>query len=159
MYDGSDDWFARGFAMTGSNAALRGSLIVLGGAIVYTAIDNAAGGVATLGWQVAPDFFSVEKSQDFLIRDNHARFIGGVWLGLGLFMIASAFWLARLRGVAMAAIGMIFIGALARFGGEGLAQAGSDLALPLALEMVVFPAIALWLWFDSKPSGAKERGN
>ena len=104
--------------MTGSNIALRICLGVLGGAIIYTAIDNAAGGVATLGWQVAPDFFSVEKQKDFLIRDNHARFIGGVWLGLGVFVVLRALWLQRLRSVALAAIGMIVIGGLARLGGD-----------------------------------------
>ncbi len=45
------------------------------------------------------NFFTVTDAPVFAVHDSHIRFIGGVWLGLGLVMLAGTLAFRRLRTV------------------------------------------------------------
>jgi hypothetical protein len=128
------------------NALLRTVLAIAGAAIVFLGMNVGLGGIQTLGWQGSGDFVTVTDPALFAVRDNHIRFIGGVWLGVGLLFLAGAVALDRLRTVLVALTAMIFVGGLAR-----LSAADPDLLISaaiapsLALELVLFPLLGLWV--------------
>ncbi|KEJ94307.1 protein of unknown function [Pseudosulfitobacter pseudonitzschiae] len=128
------------------NPALRLVLALAGAGIVLLGIDNAAGGIATLGWQVSPDFFSVNDRDAFAVRDSHARFLGGVWLAMGLVFVASAIRPMPLARTVPVLCGAIFLGGLLRFTQvQDLSVLVSGDILPsLALELILFPLIGWW---------------
>lgn len=125
---------------------LRIVLALAGAAIIFLGLNVGFGGIETLGWQGNGRFLEVTDVALYAVRDNHIRFIGGVWLGAGLAMLAGAVALARLRPVLLAIIGMIFIGGLARFsaGDIGLLTDGA-IAPSLVLELVAFPLLGWWI--------------
>jgi hypothetical protein len=125
---------------------LRIALAVLGAFIIFLGLNVAFGGIATLGWQGGQDaFVSVTAPDLFAIRDNHVRFIGGVWLGLGLLVLSGALAFRRLRPVLIAAMGLIFVGGLARFSAGDLSLLTSADILPsLLFELVAAPLLGLW---------------
>lgn len=126
--------------------ALRAVLALAGAAIVFLGLNVGFGGIATLGWQGAGSFVDITDPALFAIRDNHIRFIGGVWLGAGLAMFAGAFALEKLRPVLLAIIGMIFIGGVARFSaGDMSLLTGGAIAPSLVLELVAFPLLGWWI--------------
>ena len=93
------------------NYLLRAVLALAGCAIIFLGLNVGLGGIRTLGWQGgAIDFITITDGPVFGVRDNHVRFIGGVWLGVGLLMFAGAFALHRLRDVLVALTGIIFVG-------------------------------------------------
>lgn len=128
------------------NPALRLVLALAGVGIVLLGIDNAAGGIATLGWQVSPDFFSIDDSHAFAVRDSHARFLGGVWLAMGIVFVAAALRPMPLARTVPVLCGAIFFGGLLRFTQvQDLPVLISGDILPsLALELILFPLIGLW---------------
>jgi hypothetical protein len=131
--------------------ALRVVLVLAGAFIVATGIDFAVGGFASLGIEGPRDFFTVTKQHAFDVRDNHTRFIGGVWLGVGLVFIASALFLQALKPALYACIALIFLGGLARFSAQQIDLVlGPEIAPSLAAELVGMPL--LWLWVQrTKP--------
>lgn len=140
--------------MSAQQIALR-IVLALGGAfIVATGIDFAAGGIASLGIQGPRDFFSVTNQHAFDVRDNHTRFIGGVWLSVGLVFLAAAIWLTALKQALLASIVFIFIGGLSRFSaGQFDLVLGPEIAPSLALELIGMPLLFLWVYATkSRPS-------
>lgn len=133
--------------------ALRAVLGLTGAAIVFLGLNVGFGGIATLGWQGSGSFLDVTDAALYAIRDNHIRFIGGVWLGAGLAMVAGAFALNRLRPVLLGIIGMIVVGGLARFsaGDLGLLTGGA-IAPSLVLELVGFPLLGWWIARSGHPA-------
>jgi hypothetical protein len=126
--------------------ALRAVLAIAGVAIVFLGLNVGLGGIETLGWQGSGSFLDVTDAALFAIRDNHIRFIGGVWLSAGLAMLAGAFALAQLRPVLLAIIGMIFVGGLARFSaGDMSLLTNATIAPSLILELVAFPLLGWWI--------------
>jgi hypothetical protein len=132
--------------MTHPNYLLRGVLALVGAIIVFLGLNVGLGGIQTLGWQGgAVSFVEVTDPDVFAIRDNHFRFIGGVWLGLGLLMLAASVAFQQLRSVVVAFAAMVFVGGLARFSGGSLPVLLSiDVAPSLLFELVAMPLIALW---------------
>lgn len=125
---------------------LKVILALVGLGIVFLGINIGFGGIQTLGLQGDGSFVTITDPSLYFVRDSHVRFIGGVWLGVGLLFIASAFRLQRLRNAVLAAIGMIFIGGLARLSAPDLAPlAGLDLLPSLLAELLLFPLLALWI--------------
>jgi hypothetical protein len=125
---------------------LKAILAIVGFGIVFLGINIGFGGIQTLGLQGDGSFISVTDPTLFSVRDSHVRFIGGVWLGVGLLFIATAFRLQQLRGTLLAAIGMIFVGGLARLSAPDLAPLmGADLLPSLLAELLLFPLLALWI--------------
>ncbi len=115
--------------------------------IIMTGIDNAFGGIATLGWQLSPGSFAVTRAADFAVRDSHVHFIGGVWLGCGMILLAAALSLKVPRATIAAVFGLIVVGGLARFTQGDLPLLLSANILPsLLAELLLFPLLALWVW-------------
>lgn len=128
------------------NYILRVVLAVVGAVIVFLGVNVGLGGIQTLGLQGgAVSFLSITDPAVFAVRDNHIRFIGGVWLALGLLMLAGSIAFQRLRPVLVALTAMVFVGGLARFsaGDPGLLFS-ADIAPSLIFEIVVMPLLGLW---------------
>lgn len=77
---------------------LRVVLVLAGTSILLTCINVAFGGIRTLGWQGERMFFDVTNQSAFLAQDSHVRFLGGLWLGVGLFFIVASTDVAKYRG-------------------------------------------------------------
>jgi hypothetical protein len=126
--------------------ALR--LVLVGGGffILYTGLDAALGGIATMGWQNPKDFFIVTNEPVFHIHDSHSRFLGGLWTGVGILFLYGAMKLHQVKPVLYAACLLIFMGGLARFSsGHVELLFGPDLVGALAAEIILMPVLVLWL--------------
>ncbi|MEP7241523.1 MAG: DUF4345 domain-containing protein, partial [Devosia sp.] len=135
------------------NYPLRGALAIVGAVIVFLGLNVGFGGIQTLGWQggSAP-FLSITDASMFAVRDNHIRFIGGVWLALGLLMLAGSIALQRLRAVLVALTAMIFVGGLTRLGGGDLAVLLRPDVVPSVLfEIALVPLLGLWIAKAEQP--------
>ncbi len=119
----------------------------LGGAfIILTGLNNALGGLNTMGWLGISDFVSVTDPNQYAIRDNHIRFIGAIWAGLGLFL-----WLAitnpmKYRQGLYITFALIFLAGFARFTAGNLELVfGPDIVGSLIAELIGMPVLAYWL--------------
>lgn len=138
----------RGIALgrRAADALLRAVLALAGIVIVLLGLNVGLGGIQTLGWQGDGAFISVTDPALFGVRDNHVRFIGGVWLGVGVLTLAGAVALERMRGVLLALIGIIFIGGLARLSAlDPAIFLSAAIAPSFVLELVLFPLLGLWI--------------
>ena len=63
------------------------ALVLAGANTLFTGLNRAFGGIATLGWQGSTEFLEVISEHNYLIQDNHNRFLGGVWAAIGLMLI------------------------------------------------------------------------
>jgi hypothetical protein len=129
------------------NYLLRAVLALVGSVIIFLGLNVGLGGIKTLGWQGGgAEFMTITDGPTFGIRDNHIRFIGGIWLGVGLLMLSGAFALQQLRLVLVALTGLIFVGGLARLSAldPGLLFSAA-IAPSLVLEIVLFPLLGLWI--------------
>jgi Domain of unknown function (DUF4345) len=133
-------------AETNPNYLLRIVLAIFGAAIIFLGLNVGLGGIQTLGWQGgAVNFLTVTDAQIFAVRDNHIRFIGGVWLALGLIMFAGSFAFQRLRTVLIAFTIMIFIGGLARLSGGDLSLlVSADVGPSFFFEIIIVPLLGFW---------------
>lgn len=130
------------------NYLLRVAIALVGVGIVFLGLNVGLGGIRTLGWQggTAP-FFSITDASIFAVRDSHVRFLGGVWLGVGLLMLAGSLAFQRLRTVLIALAAMIFVGGLARMSGyEPGLLFSPEIAPSLFFEIVIAPLLAFWFW-------------
>lgn len=124
---------------------LRALIAALGLVALYSGVDNAFGGIASLGFQSPPNFYAVTDATAFALRDSNIRFLGGLWLALGALFLAGAIWLQRLRITLSCAFGLLFIGGLARLTASDLTPVlGGPLTASLAAELILMPALALW---------------
>jgi hypothetical protein len=74
-----------------STWGLRVALGLLSAGFIYTGIDNAFGGIMTLGWQGLADFAQATNPQQYLVRDSHVRFLGGAYLLMGVTVALTAY--------------------------------------------------------------------
>lgn len=131
--------------MAFSETAFRTVLLAVGLVIVWTGINVGLGGIATLGLQGPTDFVAVTDPQAFAAQDSHVRFLGGLWLGVGLLLAAAAWRLRALKPAVQVALVLIVIGGLARFSALrpdvlfGPQIVGSFLA-----EVALMPLLLLW---------------
>lgn len=135
-------------SMDRPNYLLRGVLLVLGAVVVVLGLNVGLGGIRTLGWQGGVvEFLTITDPAVFAVRDNHVRFIGGVWLGAGLLVAGGAFWLKQLRAVLVAIAAMVFVGGLSRLGALDPALLADMAIIPsLLFELIGFPLLGLWAW-------------
>ena len=125
---------------------LRVVLFLAGLAVVVTGINVSFGGIATLGWQGSPSFFEVTDARRFHAQDSHVRFLGGLWLGIGVLFVLGALHPQPCRKTLLAALGLAFLGGLARLTQGRLdVTLGPDIAGSFVAELVVFPLLALWV--------------
>ena len=122
-------------------------VLVLGGAfIVLTGLNNALGGLQTMGWLGISSFIEVTDPVKYEIRDNHIRFIGAVWAGLGVFLWIAATNPMKFKQGLYLAIALIFFAGFARFtSGDLNLVFGPDIIGSLAAELVGMPVLAIWL--------------
>lgn len=129
-----------------STIALKVVLVLAGAFIVFTGVNVGFGGMLTLGLQGANDFFEVTSEPAYLAQDSHIRFLGGLWLGIGLLFAVSVIDLARFRPLLNFAFALIFVGGLTRFTMmRPDVLFGPDIAGSLAAELVGMPLLYLWL--------------
>lgn len=127
------------------NYLLRGVLALVGAVVIFLGLNVGLGGIQTLGWQGgAVDFFTVTNAPVFAVHDNHVRFIGGVWLALGLLLLAGSVAFRRLRPVLVALTAMIFVGGLARLSGDLSLLFTAEIAPSFVFEILVVPLLGLW---------------
>lgn len=127
-------------------------------AIVFLGLNIGLGGIHTLGWQGARDFITVTNAPAFGVQDSHIRFLGGLWFGVGIAFLAGSFWLAALRPTLAILCAMIAAAGLFRLSDlRGDILLGSDIAPSLALELIGFPLLAIWLLRSGRATPRKEK--
>ena len=132
--------------MSLSEIVLRLVLVVGGAFAVFTGADFAGGGIRSLGLEGAPLDITFTDAHAFYERDSHTRFIGGVWLSVGLVFIASAIWLPQLSVALLASITMIFIGGVARFTTDHPEVLTSPAVIgSLTAELIGMPVLFYWV--------------
>jgi Domain of unknown function (DUF4345) len=139
-----------------AHAGLRLALGAAGLATAYVGVDNAFGGLATLGLQGPADFLAVTNEAAYALRDSHVRFLGGVWLGAGLALLGGALRPALFRS-AVLFVGMLaFIGGLARLTSMGpFEMMANGLAIPLAAEILILPLLGWLAWTNGRREGTR----
>lgn len=126
--------------------ALRVVLILAGLVIIFTGVNTAFGGMLTLGWQGQTTFFEVTDQHSYLVQDSHIRFLGGLWMGIGLLFIFAARNVERHQNVLKFALVLIFLGGLARFSQMQLdITFGKEIVGSLVAELVGMPLLYFWL--------------
>ena len=128
-----------------SETAFRTVVLAVGLVIVWTGINVGLGGITTLGLQGSSDFIAITNPEAFAAQDSHVRFLGGLWLGVGLVFALAAFRLRALKPALQVLLALIVVGGLARFSAlrpDVLFEpqiVGSFLA-----EIALMPLLLLW---------------
>ena len=129
-----------------SSKALSILLIILGALNIFIGLNIAFGGILTLGWQGQTNFFNVTNEHTFLLQDNHIRFFGGLYVGLGLFLMLAATNLYKYQMALYLTFFIIFLGGLARLTiGRTDIVLGKDIVGSFAAEMILMPVFFFWL--------------
>jgi hypothetical protein len=129
-----------------SAIALRVVLVLAGIVILFTGVNTAFGGMLTLGWQGQTTFFEVTDQHSYLVQDSHIRFLGGLWMGIGLLFIVASRKVERYQGALKFAFVLIFLGGLARFSQMQLdITFGKDIVGSLIAELAGMPLLYFWL--------------
>lgn len=139
-----------------STVLLRLVLAAAGGFIVFTGVNIGFGGMRSLGRLGSNQFLTVTDSTAFAVQDSHVRFVGGVWLALGLTFMAGAVRLASLRKLLLFGCGLIFLGGFARFSSGDLGSLVSPRLIgSLGAELIGMPVLALWIWRSGESLGGR----
>jgi hypothetical protein len=129
-----------------SNRPVRIVLGTVGILIFFMGIDIAFGGIRTLGWLGPNDFIEIVNPSDFKVQDNHFRFLGGTWIGIGIVFFSGAVAFQQLRIALVVLCGLIFVGGLARFSNLDFGTLASMSVLPsLLAELFIFPLLGYWI--------------
>jgi len=112
---------------------------------VLTGVNVGFGGIRTLGLQGPQDFIAVTDAAAFAAQDSHVRFLGGLWLGVGLLFAAGALRLRALRAPLMVALLLVVLGGLARFTTGDATALSPNVRLSLLAELVLMPVLFVWL--------------
>lgn len=132
--------------MGAAKTGLRVVVGLFGALVVFTALNRVFGGIPTLGWQGPSDFVAVAKAGEFAVQDSHTRFLGGVWLAVGLGFLTAAWQPEAMKQVLLFLCGAVFLGGVARFSNLDLAVLfGPGVGVSLALEMMLMPVVAVWV--------------
>ncbi len=129
-----------------SATPLRILLIVLGLINIFIGINVAFGGIQTLGWQGQTDFVEIADEYAFLLHDSHIRFFGGIYIGIGAFLVLASADLRKYHTALSLVLILIFMGGLARF--TMLRPDiifGPDIIGSLLAELVLMPVLFVWL--------------
>jgi hypothetical protein len=121
-------------------------LLVLGIISSFVALNVALGGLDTLGWQGASNYYEVTDDDVFSVRDSHPRFYGGVYLGIGIFFILAATNVQKYRQGLSLVFVLVFLGGLARLTQQDLDTVlGTDLVASTLVELLGMPLLFVWL--------------
>jgi hypothetical protein len=129
-----------------SSKAFRTLLIVLGALNIFIGINIGFGGILTLGWQGQTKFFEVTNEYAYLMQDSHIRYFGGLYVGIGLFLLLASTDLRKYQPSLNLVFALIFMGGLARF---TMMRPdiifGRDIIGSLLAELVLMPILYVWL--------------
>jgi len=140
---------------TTSARLLRVVLVALGAVSAFVAVNVAFGGLETLGLQGPTRYFRVTDHDAYLLRDSHARFYGGVYLGIAAFLMIASSNLRKYRSALNVVFALIFLGGVARLTQlEPGVTFGKDLAVSSVVELIGMPAIAAWVAHATRPDPA-----
>jgi hypothetical protein len=129
-----------------SRTALSAVLAIAGVFTSFTGLNRALGGMQTMGWQGSTEFLRVVAEHEFLIQDNHTRFLGGVWTGVGLLLLISAFNPKRFQPSLNFIFAIIFLGGLTRFTAmRPEIVFGPDIVGSLIAELILMPLLFVWV--------------
>ncbi len=104
------------------------------------------GGISTLGWQGQTDFFEVTNKNIYLMCDSHIRFFGGLYFGIGLFLLLASTNLKKYQMALHLVFALIFLGGLARFTMMRFDIIfGPDIIASLLTELLLMPILFVWL--------------
>lgn len=124
---------------------------------LFTGANVGFGGIETLGLEGPADFVEIADPAAFAVHDNHVRYLGGLWFGMGLLFLAASIRLDRLRVPVMTALALMFVGGVSRLSAGDLSVFVSSLAGPsFAAEIVVMPLLLWRVWLGGRaPAGAQ----
>lgn len=121
-------------------------LALMAAFIVLSGLNIGLGGIPTLGWGGQKDFFTVTKPTDYYIQDSHVRYVGGLWLGIGLFFFLSLTNLAKYKPLLLFCFVLIFFGGLLRlFQGQPATTFGLPVLPSLLAELAGMPLLFFWV--------------
>ena len=126
-------------------------LALIGLAIVFLGLDIALGGIPTLGWQIDPGYVAPTLPEVFAIQDSHTRFIGAIWLGIGLIFLLGAWRTELLRQTMISMCMIIAIAGLFRLSGPVAVVLSGNVIGSFLFEIIGFPLVALWLFKSANP--------
>lgn len=136
-----------------STTLLRSLIAVIGIAIAFLGLDVVFGGIRTLGWMGPTDFVQVVNPADFAVQDNHVRFLGGVFCGIGLLFVLGALAFSRMKSALMVLCALVFVGGLSRFTSPDLGTLFNMAVLPsLLAELILFPIVGFWIYKADRAS-------
>lgn len=134
-----------------SENLLRLVLTLTGLSIIALGINVALGGILTLGWQTSGSFVVISDERLFRVHDSHTRFLGGVWLSIGVLFVLGAIYRDRLRATLIVLSLSIACAGLFRLSGTSILS--SEILTSFLLEIIAFPALAAWLsWSERQRS-------
>ena len=129
-----------------SSKVFRAILVVLGALNIFIGINIGFGGILTLGWQGQTKFLEVTNEYGYLMQDSHIRYFGGLYIGVGLFLILASTNLRKYQTALNLVFFLTFMGGLARF--TMLRPDiifGQDIIGSLLAELLLMPILYLWL--------------
>lgn len=129
-----------------STKILIGLLILLGIANILIGINVGFGGIQTLGLQGQTKFFEITNENGFLVQDSHIRLFGGLYAGIGIFLMVAVTNLRKYQIALNLIFYLIFMGGLARL---TMLRTdiifGRDIIGSLFAELVIMPILYFWL--------------
>lgn len=130
---------------------LKSVLWLVGAVIMMMGLNVGFGGIVTLGWLSSADFVQISDAVAYGVQDNHFRFLGGVWFGVGVMFFVAGFRLVSLRPTLIYLCLMIALAGLFRLSAMDMGIVFGVAILPsFLLEIIGFPALAYWLWRATK---------
>ncbi|PCI86423.1 MAG: hypothetical protein COB24_09670 [Hyphomicrobiales bacterium] len=130
---------------------LKFVLWLVGAVIMMMGLNVGLGGITTLGWLSSVDFVRMSNATVYGVQDNHFRFLGGVWFGVGLLFFVGGFRLGSVRSTLIYLCLLVGLAGLFRLSGLDMEIVFGAAILPSFLaEIVGFPALAYWLWRVTK---------
>jgi hypothetical protein len=121
-------------------------LIGLGALNIFIGLNVGFGGILTLGWQGQTKFLEVANEYGYLMQDSHIRYFGGLYVGVGLFLLLASTNLGKYQTALNLVFALIFMGGLARF---TMMRPdiifGRDIIGSLLAELVLMPILYIWL--------------
>lgn len=120
---------------------------LVGLVIMAMGLNVGLGGIPTLGWFGSDEFILVAGTEVYDVNENHIRFLGGVWFGVGVAFLVGCFYLEKMRQILICFCLIIALAGLFRFSALNLELVFSVAIAPsFVLEVIGFPALAYWLY-------------
>ena len=129
-----------------SSWALRGVLVLLGILNVLIGVNVGFGGIRTLGMQGPTNFLEITDQHIFLIQDSHVRYFGGLYIGIGLFLVFAGTRPHKYHSALNLVFFLIFMGGLARLTmNRPDILFGPELIVSFLAEILLMPILYFWL--------------